>query len=73
MYKVACKDLGIKCDFTVMSASADEVKRGAMEHARRVHADFMQQMTANPAQMAEMEKVLAKAIKTVAPVRQMGR
>ena len=34
---LACRDAGVDCDFVARGATADEVMRGAVEHARAVH------------------------------------
>jgi len=62
MYKFACKDMGMKCDFTTTGNSVEEVAKKAMAHAQQVHADVLKSM-ASPAQMAQMEQSLKGAIK----------
>ncbi len=58
MYRFACKDVGVDCNFVATGASAEDVKKKAFEHAGVVHADIMKGLT--EAQKAELtEKVVA--------------
>jgi len=62
MEKFACKDLGLDCNFTVTGATKEEVKKKAMEHGGKVHADMMKNMT--PEQSAAFGRKLETVIKT---------
>lgn len=61
MYKFACKDLDVDCDFTTTAESPEEVKKVVFAHADVVHKEMMQSMT--PEQSAELEKAVEGAIK----------
>jgi len=60
--QLACRDLGMDCDFVATGNTVDEVKRKAMAHALEKHADVLKSMS-SPAQMAAMEKQIESVIK----------
>jgi predicted small metal-binding protein len=62
MYKFACRDLDVDCDFSTTAESPEEVKKAVFAHADVVHKEMMQSMT--PEQSAELEKAVEGAIKT---------
>ena len=61
MYKFACRDLDVDCDFSTAAESPEEVKKAVFAHADEVHKEMMQSMT--PEQSAELEKSVEGAIK----------
>ena len=65
MKSLACKDLGMQCDFVATGNTVEEVKQKAMVHAQKVHADILKTMS-SPEQMAEMNKTMDKMIKEIA-------
>ena len=50
MKKLACRDLGLDCNYVVTGATEDEVMQKAGEHGKKVHgykdADFTPEMMA---------------------------
>jgi predicted small metal-binding protein len=65
MKSLACRDLGMDCDYISTGNTVEDVKQKAMAHAQVVHADVLKTMT-SPAQMAEMQKLMDKMIKQTA-------
>jgi predicted small metal-binding protein len=65
MEKFACKDMGMKCDFVTTGKTVEEVRLKVMNHAQTAHADYLKTLT-TPAQKAEMDKAVTKAIQHVA-------
>ncbi len=61
MYKYACRDLGVDCDFSTTAESPEEVKKAVFVHADVVHKEMLESMT--PVQRAELEKSVEGAIK----------
>ncbi len=61
MYKYACKDLGVDCDFKTTGATVEEVTKKVFEHAQVVHKDMLSKMS--PTELAEMNKSVVNAIK----------
>ncbi|MFA5836977.1 MAG: DUF1059 domain-containing protein [Bellilinea sp.] len=61
MYKYACKDLGVDCDFSTTAESTEEVKKAVFAHADVVHKEMLQSMT--PEQLADLEKAVEGVIK----------
>ena len=64
MKQFACKDMGMNCDYVTTGQTAQEVLQKAMAHAQQKHADVLKTMT-SPEQMAQMQKQLESAIKSV--------
>ncbi len=62
MYKYACRDLGVDCDFFTTAESSEEVKKAVFAHAEVVHKEMLQSMT--PEQMADLETAVEGAIKS---------
>ena len=60
--QLACRDLGMDCDFVATGSTVDEVKTKAMTHAQAVHTDVLKTMS-SPAQMAAMQKQMESVIK----------
>ncbi len=56
MFKFACKDVGVDCNFVATGSTIEEVKKKAITHAGVAHADMMKGMS-----QAELEK-LTKAV-----------
>ena len=44
MMKLACRDVGVDCDFVATGNTAEEVKKKGMDHAMMVHKDKMDSM-----------------------------
>ena len=61
MYKYACRDLGVDCDFSTTAETPEEVKKATFAHANVVHKGMLESMT--PEQLAELEKAVEGAIK----------
>ena len=61
MYKYACRDLGVDCDFSTTAKTPEEVKKATFAHAEEVHQDMLKSMT--PEQLADLEKAVEGAIK----------
>ena len=61
MYKFACKDLDVDCDFSTTAESPEEVKTAVFAHADVVHKEMLSSMT--PEQLAELEQAVEGAIK----------
>jgi predicted small metal-binding protein len=61
MYKYACRDLGVDCDFSTTAETPEEVKKATFAHANVVHKEMLGSMT--PEQLAELEKAVEGAIK----------
>ena len=61
MYKYACKDLGVDCDFSTTAKTPEEVKKAVFAHAEVAHKEMMKSMT--PKQLADLEKAVEGAIK----------
>ena len=62
MFKFACKDVGVDCDFVVTGATAEEVKQKAFAHAGVVHAVIMKNM--NETELAQLTKAVEASIKS---------
>jgi len=60
--QLACRDMGMDCDFVATGSTVEEVKSKAMAHAQAVHADVLKTMS-SPAQMAAMDKQMESIIK----------
>jgi predicted small metal-binding protein len=45
MMKLACKDLGLNCDYVARGESKSEVLQAAMKHAITEHADITKNFT----------------------------
>ena len=65
MKSLACKDLGMQCDFVATGNTVEEVKQKAMTHAQMVHGDILKTMS-TPEQMVEMDKTMDRMIKEIA-------
>ena len=61
MYKYACRDLGVDCDFSTTAETPEEVKKAVFAHGNVVHKEMLGSMT--PEQLAELEKAVEGAIK----------
>ncbi len=60
MFKYACRDLGVDCDFEVTGASVEEVMQKVFAHAQFAHKDMLSKMS--PTELAELNKSVANAI-----------
>lgn len=63
MYRYACRDVGVDCDFITMAETAEEVKEAAFAHGGVVHREVLESMTQE--QLAELERAVDAAIKPV--------
>jgi predicted small metal-binding protein len=63
MFKYACKDLGVDCDFSITGETTEEVKKAVFAHANVAHKEMLQSMT--PEQLAGLEKAVDGAIKPI--------
>ena len=63
MYKYACRDLGVDCNFSATGETFEEVKNAVFAHAGVVHKDELASMT--PEQLRELEMAVDEAIKPV--------
>jgi predicted small metal-binding protein len=45
MKTLACKDMGMECDYISMKPTAEEVKADMLEHAQKEHADMLAGMS----------------------------
>ncbi len=61
MYKYACRDLGVDCEFKITGATVEEVTQKVFEHAQVVHKDMLSKMS--PIELAELNKSVVSAIK----------
>ena len=61
MYKYACRDLGVDCDFSTTAETPEEVKKAVFAHGNVVHKEMLASMT--PEQLAGLEKAVERAIK----------
>lgn len=61
MYKYACRDLGVDCDFSTTAETPEEVQKAVFAHAGVVHKEMLESMT--PEESAELEKAVVGAIK----------
>ncbi len=63
MYKYACRDLGVDCDYVVSGETTEEVKEKVFAHAGVVHAEMLKAM--NKDEIAQMTIAVEKAIKLI--------
>ena len=61
MFRYACKDVGVDCDFVTYGATVEEVKEKVFAHAGVEHADMLKAM--NEEQLAQLTKVVEANIK----------
>ncbi len=61
MFRYACKDVGVDCDFVTKGATVEEVKEKVFAHAGVVHADMLKAM--NEDELAQLTKVVEANIK----------
>jgi predicted small metal-binding protein len=60
MYKYACRDLGVDCDFETTGATVEEVTQKVFAHAQVAHKDMLAKMS--PMELAELNKKVGSAI-----------
>jgi predicted small metal-binding protein len=63
MYKYACRDLGVDCDFETTGATVEEVTQKVFAHAQVAHKDMLSKMS--PLELAELNKSVTNAIHPV--------
>ena len=56
MKSIACKDMGVDCDFVATGETAEEVKAKLMKHAAEAHSDMMAGMSEE--ETAEMMRTI---------------
>ena len=61
MFKFACKDVGVECDFVATGATVKEAKEKAFAHAGVVHAGMLKAM--NEDELAQLTKTVESNIK----------
>jgi predicted small metal-binding protein len=61
MFKYACRDLGVDCDYVVSAATAEEVKKKVFAHAGVVHAEMLKGMNAE--ELSQLSNAVDGAIK----------
>ena len=59
--ELACRDLGMDCNYVAKGSSVAEVKQDAMTHAQVVHAAVLATMS-SPEQMAAMDQLMDSKI-----------
>lgn len=64
MIRYTCRDMGLKCGFVVKGNTIEEVTKAALAHIKEKHADEFNAMN-SPAQVAAMEKALARSTRVV--------
>lgn len=63
MKSLACKDMGVsECNFVAKADTAEEVIKKASEHAMRVHADKIREMSQSMSE-EEMKQAMMAAVK----------
>ncbi len=62
MYSLACRDLGIDCDYVATAPTKEEVKLLVLTHSRAAHADLMKAMDDQQrAELSNLADTLVKA------------
>ena len=61
MYRFACKDLGVDCEFVATAPCPEELKGLALQHADEVHGDMLRAMSDD--QKADMTRAMEAKIK----------
>lgn len=62
IYKFACEDVGVDCNFIAAGKTVEEVKKKAFDHAGGAHADIIRGMT--DAQKAEVTRTVTASIRS---------
>jgi len=62
MKTLACKDMGVECDYVAEAETEEEVMGMSMEHAKKVHKEKMDEMMENMT-MDEMKEEMRSKIK----------
>ncbi len=63
MFSLACKDLGVDCDYVAVAASIPAVKQDILAHSRLAHPELMKAM--DEQQRAEFSHLTDAKIKVV--------
>jgi predicted small metal-binding protein len=45
MKRLACRDIGLDCDYTIKGETEEEIMRNAVQHAWEIHAIRPEEMT----------------------------
>ncbi len=61
MFRFACKDVGVDCDFVTTAATVEDVKNQAFAHASVVHADLLKDLSQE--EMAKMTSAVEASIR----------
>ena len=64
MKTLACRDMGIQCDYVATKPTASEVKDALLAHAQKAHADVLAGMSETD--KAEMMRQMDKRMKDAA-------
>lgn len=65
LFKYACKDMGLRCTFSVKGETVEEVTKKALEHVRENHAADFNSIN-SPAEIEQMKRALARSTSVVA-------
>jgi len=57
-YKLACKDVGVKCPFVAQGKTMDELMKNAVKHGKEVHG-YTDEQIKDP----KMQKAIKTAVK----------
>jgi predicted small metal-binding protein len=60
MFKYACRDLGVDCDFETTGTTVEEVTQKVFAHAQVAHKDMLSKMS--PMELAELNKKVIGAV-----------
>ena len=63
MYRFACRDVGVDCNFVTTARTVEETKNQAFAHAGVVHADLLKGLSKED--MAKMTGAVEASIKFV--------
>ncbi len=64
MKALACRDMGVDCDFVAKADTAEETVKMATDHALKAHAEKIAEMSKTMSQ-DEMTKVMMSKVKDV--------
>ncbi len=63
MFSLACRDLGVDCDYVAVAASILEVKQDIIAHSRLAHPELLKAM--DETQRAEFARLTDSKIRNV--------
>lgn len=67
MFRFACRDVGIDCDYVVTAATVDEVMKNAGQHAAVAHADLHRGISET-----EKDQLRKQVLASIKPVSAMS-